>query len=461
MIKVNNANFISELGKRNNNEDNCAINPNKTYIVCDGVGGSEKGEVASDLVVREFIYQFNNNDAIDANEAIRYVEDKLSEHITQHPETMGMATTLTLAHLKNDSVYIAWCGDSRVYQFRNGNIVFKTIDHSWVNEAVKAGIITKEEAINHPKSNVITRAIQGSHKPVSIEDVTLTDLQVNDTFLLCSDGILESWSDDDLIALFTSEKNVDEILNKIKGECALHSKDNFTAIVFKLDEVSIKFNKVIEEPKPNFVKSETNKTQDIPQKTFRNENYEVRQTQNYQSNNHHSKKKIPSSILIGLILLVISTLVYFIFLNNSNENENKADKIEKIKKNNESSDENSKEGKTEPKDENVKVENNESNDENSKEGKAEPKDENIKVEKDESKNDRVKEEKDESKNDKVKEEKEESKNEKVKEKKDESKNENAKEKKEVSKNEKVNEKKVKKSTKNNNNEVNKNKPNEN
>ncbi len=286
MIKINSANFISELGKRSNNEDNCAINPNKTYVVCDGVGGSEKGEIASDIVVREFIYLYNSNTEISANDAIKVVESKLTNHIEQHPETMGMATTLTLANVKSDSLYVAWCGDSRVYQFRNGNIVFKTVDHSWVNEAVKAGIITEEEAINHPKSNVITRAIQGSHKPVLIEDATLTDLRVNDTFLLCSDGVLESWSDDDLIALFTSEKNVDEILQKIKAECAVHSRDNFTAIVFKLDEVSIKLNKVIEEPKANFVTSESNTTQDIPQKTFRNEDHEVRQTQNYQLNNN-------------------------------------------------------------------------------------------------------------------------------------------------------------------------------
>ncbi len=336
MIKINSANYISELGKRSNNEDNCAINPNKTYVVCDGVGGSEKGEIASDIVVREFINLFNSETEITANDAIKFVEAKLTSHIEQHPETMGMATTLTLAHIKSDSLYVAWCGDSRVYQFRNGNIVFKTVDHSWVNEAVKAGIITEEEAINHPKSNVITRAIQGSHKPVLIDDATLTDLQVNDTFLLCSDGILESWSDDDLIALFTSERNVDEILNKIKAECSVHSRDNFTAIVFKLDEVSIQLNSVINEPKTNFSNQEKISVEEVVKKQVTNDNFEENQNHSHQSINHKLKKKIPVSILYGIIVVLLLIISYNFFINDNvpNNKINKKTKISKQEKEN-------------------------------------------------------------------------------------------------------------------------------
>ena len=336
MIKINSANYISELGKRSNNEDNCAINPNKTYVVCDGVGGSEKGEIASDIVVREFINLFNSETEITANDAIKFVEAKLTSHIEQHPETMGMATTLTLAHIKSDSLYVAWCGDSRVYQFRNGNIIFKTVDHSWVNEAVKAGIITEEEAINHPKSNVITRAIQGSHKPVLIDDATLTDLQVNDTFLLCSDGILESWSDDDLIALFTSERNVDEILNKIKAECSVHSRDNFTAIVFKLDEVSIQLNSVINEPKTNFSNQEKISVEEVVKKQVTNDNFEENQNHSHQSINHKLKKKIPVSILYGIIVVLLLIISYNFFINDNvpNNKINKKTKISKQEKEN-------------------------------------------------------------------------------------------------------------------------------
>lgn len=377
MIKINNANFISELGKRNNNEDNYAINPNKTYIVCDGVGGSEKGEIASDIVVKEFIHQFDINSSITANEVIKHVEAEISKYISNHPDSMGMATTLTLAHIKNDSIYIAWCGDSRIYQFRNGNIIYKTIDHSWVNEAVKAGIITEEEAINHPKSNVITRAIQGSHKPVLIDDVSLTDIQVNDMFLMCSDGILESWSDADLIALFTSFKNVDEILQKIKTECAVNSRDNFTAIVFKLDEVSIRLNNVIEESRPNFVNSESSTDQDISHKKLQNEIYDENKKQKDQSNDHNSKKKILSSVLVLLLLLLTTIFVYFNFFNTNEKNtqiQNSKDQIinnetKQSEKENKSNDEKSKIKKDESKDGNEKDKKDKSRDEKSNKNK--------------------------------------------------------------------------------------------
>jgi len=155
---------------------------------------------------------------------------------------MGMATTLTLSHIRENGIYVAWCGDSRVYQFRRGQIVFKTTDHSWVNEALKSGIITPEEAINHPKSNIITRAIQGTHKPTSAETVLLTDIQQGDIFMHCTDGVLESWNDDDLSALFASENEPEKILQIIKEECSKISKDNFTAIVYLVDEAILTQN---------------------------------------------------------------------------------------------------------------------------------------------------------------------------------------------------------------------------
>lgn len=239
MIKIIHQGYISELGKRANNEDNCGYNEGSTYVVCDGVGGSEKGEVASDVTVRCFIESFKVNPNADASEVLKIAEAKLSDMINQNPETMGMATTLTLSQVRENGIYVAWCGDSRVYQFRDGQILFKTIDHSWVKEAVKAGIITSEEAINHPKSNVITRAIQGTIKPTQVDTVFLKDIKKGDFFLHCSDGVLESWTDDDLIALFSTEKEPTKILEKIKAECEINSKDNFTAIVYEIDDTDI------------------------------------------------------------------------------------------------------------------------------------------------------------------------------------------------------------------------------
>ena len=239
MIKIINQGYISELGKRTNNEDNCAFIKGSTYVVCDGVGGSEKGEIASDIVSKYFVESYDSNPLADANVILKNAEAKLSNYIANNPDAMGMATTLTFSQVRDNGIYVAWVGDSRIYQFRKGQIIFRSTDHSWVNDALKAGIITKEEAINHPKSNIITRAVQGNHKPTSADTRLLTDIQNGDLFLQCSDGILETWNDDDLQALFLAINDPDKILEKLKMECEQYSKDNFTGIVYRIEEALI------------------------------------------------------------------------------------------------------------------------------------------------------------------------------------------------------------------------------
>ena len=236
-IKIDSESAISEQGKRTNNEDNFGFISGLTYIVCDGVGGAQKGEIASDITVRTAIAEFNNDPTSSAIEVISKVEGQLSDYQEKNPESFGMATTFTLIQNRGSSLYVAWCGDSRVYQFRKGKIQFKTLDHSWVNEALAAGILTKEEAINHPKSNIITRAIQGNHNHALIDERIITDVESGDYFLLCSDGVLESWSDEDLEALFGQINSSDSALEIIKEHCAIASRDNFTALAFIIDVV--------------------------------------------------------------------------------------------------------------------------------------------------------------------------------------------------------------------------------
>ena len=122
MIKISSQEYISGLGKRNNNEDNFGLNKGLSYVVCDGVGGTEKGEIASEITVRSFVEAFNDNINADANDVLKNTEDKLSAYINEHPEALGMATTLTFSQIRSNGIYLAWVGDSRIYQFRNGAI---------------------------------------------------------------------------------------------------------------------------------------------------------------------------------------------------------------------------------------------------------------------------------------------------------------------------------------------------
>jgi serine/threonine protein phosphatase PrpC len=184
-------------------------------------------------------HSFSVHPEIQAASALKIAEDKLLEHLQEHPEASGMASTLTLASIREDGVYVAWVGDSRIYQFRNGHILFQSRDHSWVNEALDAGIITVEEAINHPKSNVITRAVQGAHKPAAPQDALLTDIKKGDFFLLCSDGVLESWNNEELSELFASGLDCDALSRELASKCAGFSRDNYTAIVFQVESASV------------------------------------------------------------------------------------------------------------------------------------------------------------------------------------------------------------------------------
>ncbi|MGB1207108.1 MAG: PP2C family protein-serine/threonine phosphatase [Chitinophagales bacterium] len=251
-ISIQHPVFLHEKGRRRNNEDSIlpiddsATSQDRLFIVCDGVGGANKGEIASRMVCDIFQVYFNESptDFVDAkylNDGLKFVEQKLTEHIEEHPECRGMATTLTVVYFddKNNRVVVGWCGDSRIYQIRNGKIKFISEDHSLVNELVKRGEITAEEALVHPQRNVILRAISGQKSPTKIDVVELTDIQKNDYFLLCSDGILESIDNRVLLTLLKDEKcDIAQVNQQIKELCAQYSNDNFSMYLLKVSKVT-------------------------------------------------------------------------------------------------------------------------------------------------------------------------------------------------------------------------------
>ncbi|MEM1119172.1 MAG: protein phosphatase 2C domain-containing protein [Bacteroidota bacterium] len=239
---------INEKGQRLNNEDSVYPLPNtetstSLFIVCDGVGGQEKGEVASKIVCQSLATYledhlgFVNRDQVE--QGIRFAKQKMETYLAQHPMTKGMATTLTLVAFHEKGATVAHIGDSRVYQIRNGEIVFKTKDHSLVNEMVLNGIITEEQAQKHPKRNVVTRAIMGNQIPAQPDVTVLTDVQKGDYFFLCTDGILESINDYELaqILSWNSLSNFDK-MEQIRRKCSASSKDNFSAYLLNVKRIS-------------------------------------------------------------------------------------------------------------------------------------------------------------------------------------------------------------------------------
>ena len=242
---------VGEVGKRFNNED--SIYPsnefvninNRLFLVCDGVGGSHKGEVASSIAcdsIQTFFRSYlETEEAFDPQlieKSIRYTEIRFDEYIHNNPFARGMATTLCLIYFAPEGVYLTHAGDSRIYQFRDGKMLFKTEDHSIVNSMIKNGKINPEDAGNHPQKNVIYRAIQGSHYPVEVDVIKIMDVLPNDEFFMCTDGVTEVWSDKDLCKVFASNMSSEEKINTIKEQCRDKARDNYSAYLIPIHEVN-------------------------------------------------------------------------------------------------------------------------------------------------------------------------------------------------------------------------------
>ena len=236
---------IYQIGQRKNNEDciypnlGSATSRDTFFMVCDGVGGHEKGEVASNLLCKHFSEYINKLNGIYNDgyleKGLAYVESKFRDIIEIQREVEGMASTLTLIHLVGESVRVAWVGDSRIYQIRDGRIMFKSKDHSLVQDLLSMGEITEEEALVHPKRNIITRSVNGK-EPARMDKELITDIREDDFFLLCTDGILETLFEEDFHELFTAEMDVFKAMEKVFSKAHGNTKDNFSMYLIKVGE---------------------------------------------------------------------------------------------------------------------------------------------------------------------------------------------------------------------------------
>ncbi len=192
----------SDIGKvRENNQDSyyCAKEEDSLnlYIVADGMGGYNGGEVASSLAVAAVKGYFENNFASSQNDresilalirsAIEYANMVVIEKAKSEKELEGMGTTLDLCFIYNNKLYIGHVGDSRIYRIRKEFIRKLTKDHSYVQQLVEDGKITKEEAVHHPKKNMITKAL-GVSSMVE-PDVYVKGYLKDDVIVMCTDGL--------------------------------------------------------------------------------------------------------------------------------------------------------------------------------------------------------------------------------------------------------------------------------
>ena len=235
---------ISDRGlseKRPLNEDSYLADAERgIFVVADGVGGADAGEVASQTAVDVLSDAFrtkikDGEDVEDLMElAIQRANSSIHHMASENPRFSMMATTVVALHLDGYRATIGHVGDSRLYRVTpDGNLHRETEDHSIVEEEVRAGRMTPEQAANHPSKNVISRAL-GAEESVEA-DMKVIEVEDGSSFLLCTDGITRHLTDNELHELLTSGRNPNELCEEMKRRCYQRgAEDNLTAVVVQV-----------------------------------------------------------------------------------------------------------------------------------------------------------------------------------------------------------------------------------
>lgn len=239
MIGVGN----TDVGKlRKINQDYVYINNepigslDNLYIVADGVGGHNAGEVASESAIdffEQFIYETEDDEVLDLLvSALAYANEQVFKLSKTNKAYSNMGTTLLATTIKNNKIFIAHVGDCRLYGIRNNKIAQMTSDHTYAMDLFKAGVISREEAENSKDSNILTRAI-GTDKNVKA-DALFCDIFENDIFIMCSDGLSDMLTDDEIFEIASKDISTEDKVNYLIQKANDNGgKDNIAVIVIE------------------------------------------------------------------------------------------------------------------------------------------------------------------------------------------------------------------------------------
>lgn len=240
----------TDLGRvRENNEDKFEFyvpdddvvlaSRGQVFIVCDGMGGHAAGQIASELSAKTFIDVYLNHPATEIREALTEALLAANRYVflvsKSVPSRRGMGTTFTGMVLLQNMAYVVQVGDSRAYRLRGGELKQITEDHTYMNEMVRMGVLTPEQAAVHPQKHVLTRAVGVDENVVC--DVYEFEIQEGDIYFLCSDGILNHVEDDQIGSILGSNGPAAAAW-KLVGQALLGGgSDNATALVLRVDEL--------------------------------------------------------------------------------------------------------------------------------------------------------------------------------------------------------------------------------
>jgi Serine/threonine protein phosphatase len=218
------------------NEDTLIMRPEiSLWAVADGMGGHEVGDIASQKVA-ELLNTLENTDRLsdlvdEVDDALIQANQEILEYSEEKLNGGSMGSTVVLFATRGRVGVCLWVGDSRLYRYRGGVLSQLSRDHSQVEELVQMGMLTPEQAIDHPDSHVITRAVGGENEV--FVDTTIFSLQIGDTFLLCSDGLYNAIEYTDMEECLAWRNGQDAAEELMRRALASKARDNVSLIVLK------------------------------------------------------------------------------------------------------------------------------------------------------------------------------------------------------------------------------------
>ena len=246
---------MTDVGmKRSNNEDNYLINDELSlFIVCDGMGGHVGGEFASAIAVNsieEVLASIDKHpeavregltDPLEVMRekvryAIRLAGKRIYEKAAAEPEYRGMGTTANVVVIEGGNAYVAHVGDSRTYLLREDTFEQLTEDHSWVNEQIREGLLTPDEAKTHRQRNIITRSL-GYQEDVLV-DLQVRALRKQDVMMICSDGLSNYVEADEMGEILRGHPPQKAARRLVELACERGGDDNITTVIVRVEDAA-------------------------------------------------------------------------------------------------------------------------------------------------------------------------------------------------------------------------------
>jgi serine/threonine protein phosphatase PrpC len=242
MLRVAEQYVGTDTGRQRRANEDSMLARSPLFVVADGMGGAQAGEVASRLAIESFQHGLGDDTTTDAEGSLaayaRAANLSIHELSQANAEHAGMGTTLTAVYVGEQEVAIAHVGDSRAYCLRDGELLRLTDDHSLVDELIRQGKLTPEEAVEHPQRSVITRAL-GPEPEVEI-DTRSYRARDGDVYLLCSDGLTTMVPDAPLAEILRAHprlRDAGEALIAAANEAG--GRDNITVVLLRVEEVGM------------------------------------------------------------------------------------------------------------------------------------------------------------------------------------------------------------------------------